>query len=69
MSPYGAVSGVIPASQHSTWRDLVSRAKAPDIYLLPEYVGFFERNEAGEALLFFYQEDGPALTARGCWRR
>jgi hypothetical protein len=60
MAP-SCVSGVVPASEQSKWRDLVVRAGAPDVYFLPEYVSFFERWGEGQALLFFYTEDRSIL--------
>lgn len=55
------VSGIVPASDPATWRDLVLRAEAPDVYFLPEYVRFFEDWGEGQALLFFYRENGSIL--------
>jgi hypothetical protein len=61
MSPRTSNSGIISTSDAGLWRDLVVSSSAPDVYFLPEYLGFFERWGEGEALLFFYQDNGNTL--------
>jgi hypothetical protein len=49
-------SGLITKRDSGLWRELVYRSGCPDVYFLPEYVGFFERWDDVEACLFFYKE-------------
>jgi hypothetical protein len=49
-------SGILTKRDSSLWRELVYSSGCPDVYFLPEYVGFFERWGDAEACLFFYKE-------------